>query len=158
MKENDLSSIANTSGGLHSLDAHVMCMERLDINYRRERAVPTRQNTRQIFVEEINGDRQKPNKGIGDKEQTTTYIYRYSSNRRNKNRIRKQLAGMIYTAAQYMDMPNKEKERKLEWLHAQLRKFHQGKYELPVVHDSNWSRALAIPDNKLLQNFESRIK
>ena len=128
------------------------------MNYRSEREGPAQQNTRQLFVEEINGDRRRTNKEIGDKEKTTNYSYWYSSNHRNKNRIRKQLAGMIYTAAQYMDMPNKEKERKLEWLHAQLRKFQQGKYELPVVHDSNWSRALAIPDNKLLQNFESRIK
>ena len=98
------------------------------------------------------------NEGIGDKEQTTTYAYQNSSNRRNKKRIRKRLAGMKSTTQLQMNVPKEEKERKLEWLHAQLRKHQQGKDELPVVHDSNWSREPAIPDSKILKDFKSRIK
>jgi len=65
------------------------------------------------------------NEGIGDKEQTTTYAYQNSSNRRNKKRIRKRLAGMKSTTQLQMNVPKEEKERKLEWLHAQLRKHQQ---------------------------------
>ena len=46
MRGNDLSFAASASGGLYSLDAHVICMERLNVNYRSEREVPARQNTR----------------------------------------------------------------------------------------------------------------
>ena len=95
---NDLSSVVSACEGLNSLDAHVMCVERLDVNYRCEREGPARQSTRRLCVKEINEDRRRTRKGIGDEEQTITYAYRYSSNRRNKNRIQKQLAGMIRTA------------------------------------------------------------
>ena len=54
MRGNIPSSATSACGGLNSLDAHVMCMERLDVNYRSEREGPARQNTRQLFVEEIN--------------------------------------------------------------------------------------------------------
>ena len=107
---------------------------------------------------EINGDRQRTKKGIGDKEQTTTYTYRYLSNRRNKNRIRKQLVEMIRTAEQQMVLSNKEKERELEWLHAQLRKYQQRKYEPPAVHASNRSRGPPLPDTETRKDFKSRIK
>ena len=98
------------------------------------------------------------NEGIGDKEQTTTYAYWYLSNCRNKNRIRRRLTGMIRTAEQQMVLPNKEKERKLEWLHSQLQKYQRDKYEPLAVHASNWSQGPPLPDTEILKNFESRIK
>ena len=52
-------------GGLYSLDAHVICMERLDVNYRSDNEVPALQNTRKLCVEEINGDRRRTNESIG---------------------------------------------------------------------------------------------
>ena len=55
-----------------------------------------------------------------------------------------------------MDAPNKVKERKLEWMYAQLRKYQIGKYESSVIHDLNWKPA--TPDSKIIKDFESRIK
>ena len=68
------------------------------------------------------------------------------------------MAGMIRTAKQQMVLPNEEKEKKLEWLHAQLRKYQRSKYEPPTVHASNWSRGPPLPDTATLKDFEPRIK
>ena len=42
---------------------------------------------------------------------------------------------MIYNTEQDSDWSEEEKERKLEWLHAQLRKYQQGKYTPPAAQD-----------------------
>ena len=57
-----------------------------------------------------------------------------------------------------MVLSNEEKERKLEWLHAQLRKYQQRKYEPPAVHASNWSRGPPLPDTETLKDLKARIK
>ena len=56
-----------------------------------------------------------------------------------------------------MVLSNEEKKRKLEWLHAQLRKYQRRKNEAPTVHASNWPRGPPL-DTKIFKDFESRIK
>ena len=65
---------------------------------------------------------------------------------------------MIRTAEQQMVLSNKDKVRKLEWLHAQLRKYQRRKYEPPAVHTSNRSWRPPLPDTETLKDFKARIK
>ena len=123
----DLSSAASACGGLNVLDAHVRCMEILDVNYRCEREGRAGQNTRQIYIKESKEGCQK-----GANGQTAPHEEWHSNNRRNKNRIRKRFKKRIYNTVR-SDWPKEEKERELAWLHAQLWKYQRGTFAPPAA-------------------------
>ena len=105
------------------------------------------------------GDKdKKTNEGGGNKVLSTTYTHRHLSNRRNKNRIRKRLAGRIRTMERTMDASDIETKRELEELFDLLQKYQRGTKAPAVAPVEIRSWEPIIMDSQILQEFEARIK
>ena len=104
----------SASGGLYREDARVVCGNRLDIKYLCGNERPSGHKTRQ------GGPHSKTTK---EKEAETTggAAAQHSSNRRNRNRIRRQLLREIYKMERQEAGPDERRETGICSLQEQLK-------------------------------------
>ena len=108
----------SASGGLYRKDAQVICWEKLDVKYLCGDKRPSGHKSRQ------KGPCDGKTKDEGT-ESTRGAAAQQSSNRRNRNRIRRQLLREIYKMEQREDIPAKRRETEIRSLREQLKAYQR---------------------------------